>query len=114
MTINEALFSNSMFLLWPSRVLSFSARRFRVVIQDFLRNEWTIRIPFLSVPYTAQWGDEKLIEVQTSVFQIRSSWAQFCRFQRFERLEKSVSYVFSIRLNIPTPPASTILNCCPH
>jgi hypothetical protein len=40
-------------------------------------------------------------------FQIRSSSAQFCRFLRFGRLNKSISCVFSISLNIPTPPAST-------
>jgi len=34
--------------------------------------------------------------------------AQFCRFLRFERLEKSISSVFSIALNIPTPPASIL------
>ena len=33
---------------------------------------------------------------------------QFCRFLRFERLEKSISSVFSIPLNIPTPPASIL------
>jgi hypothetical protein len=32
----------------------------------------------------------------------------FCRFLRFSRLEKPVTYVFSIPLSIPTPPASTI------
>ena len=32
----------------------------------------------------------------------------FCRFLRFERLEKSISSVFSIALNIPTPPASIL------
>src|SRR6266403_1693687 len=41
-------------------------------------------------------------------FQIRSSWAQFRGIVRFRRVEKSITYVFSIRLNIPTPPASTI------
>jgi hypothetical protein len=43
------------------------------------------------------------------VFQIRSSWPQFYGLLRFERLEKSISCVFSAILNIPTPPASTIL-----
>ena len=43
-------------------------------------------------------------------FQIRSSWVQFVRFLSFERLAKSITYVFSIRVNIPTPPASTILS----
>ena len=44
-----------------------------------------------------------------AVFQIRSSWAQFCRFLRFWRVEKSISCVFSTAMNIPTPPASKIL-----
>jgi hypothetical protein len=37
---------------------------------------------------------------------MRSSWTQFYRVLRFWRLEKSVSCVFSIPLDIPTPPAS--------
>jgi hypothetical protein len=41
------------------------------------------------------------------VFQLRSSLAPFDSFSRFERVEKSVSYVFSTNLLIPTPPAST-------
>ena len=45
-----------------------------------------------------------------AAFQIRSSWAQFCRFKRFWRLEKSITCVFSIALNIPTPPASKVLS----
>ncbi len=48
-------------------------------------------------------------QVEGTAFQIRSSWAQFCRFLRFVRLEKSITYVFSIPLNIPTPPASKVL-----
>jgi hypothetical protein len=44
---------------------------------------------------------------ENPAFQIRSSRGQFCRVLRFRRLEKSISYVFSISLNIPTPPAST-------
>jgi len=34
-------------------------------------------------------------------FQIRSSWAQFRRILRFWRVEKSITWVFSIRVNIP-------------
>src|SRR5215472_9430700 len=43
-----------------------------------------------------------------SAFQIRSSCAQFLRLWRFERLAISITCLFSIPLNIPTPPASTI------
>ena len=43
-----------------------------------------------------------------SVFQIRSSLPQFCRVPRFWRLSNSITYVFSVTLNNPTPPASTI------
>jgi hypothetical protein len=39
---------------------------------------------------------------ENPAFQIRSSYAQFSRFLCLERLEKSISYVFSIPLNIPT------------
>jgi len=46
-------------------------------------------------------GGEKL------VFQIRSNWAPFLRFWIFEPVDFSITYVFSIPLNIPTPPAST-------
>jgi hypothetical protein len=35
--------------------------------------------------------------------------AKFCRSCRLRLLEKSVNYVFSMPLNIPTPPASTSL-----
>jgi hypothetical protein len=42
-----------------------------------------------------------------SVFQIRSSWAQFLMRQRFVRLEKSITCVFSISLKVPIPPAGT-------
>src|SRR6266849_1659637 len=45
---------------------------------------------------------------EKSAFQIRSSQPQFSLFLRFWRLEKSISCVFSIPLNIPTAPASTI------
>lgn len=38
------------------------------------------------------------------MFQIRSSWAQFCSIARFERVEFSITSVFSTTLNIPTPP----------
>ena len=41
---------------------------------------------------------------EKAAFQIRSSWAQFCRILRFWRVEKSITYVFSTSLNIPTPP----------
>jgi hypothetical protein len=40
----------------------------------------------------------------------RSRQAQFCRVLRFWRLEKSISCVFSIRLNISIPPAGTIFS----
>jgi len=42
-----------------------------------------------------------------SVFQIRSSFSPFGSFQRFERVENAISYLFSARTVIPTPPAST-------
>jgi hypothetical protein len=45
-----------------------------------------------------------------SAFQIRSSWAQFLRFSIFVRVNFSVTCVLSIPLNIPTPPASTIIS----
>lgn len=35
--------------------------------------------------------------------------AKFCRSWRLRLFEKSVNYVFSMPLNIPTPPASTSL-----
>lgn len=49
------------------------------------------------------WGGEKL------AFQLRSSWAQFRRVLRFWRVAKSITYVFSTPLNVPTPPASKLL-----
>src|SRR5260221_178409 len=45
--------------------------------------------------------------VMQAAFQIRSSWTQFLRFSIFERLDFSITYVFSIPLNIPTPPPPT-------
>jgi hypothetical protein len=48
------------------------------------------------------------LEGEKAAFQIRSRWAQFLMRERFWRVEKSITYVFSISLNIPTPPASTI------
>jgi hypothetical protein len=39
---------------------------------------------------------------------MRSSWAQFLRFSIFERIDFSITYVFSTNLHIPTPSASTI------
>jgi hypothetical protein len=47
--------------------------------------------------------------MENCAFQIRSSSRHFCRFLRFARLEKSISCVFSMPLNIPTPPASTLI-----
>jgi len=38
---------------------------------------------------------------------MRSSQAQFLRFLIFERLEDSISCLFSMILNIPIPPAGT-------
>jgi hypothetical protein len=49
-------------------------------------------------------------ENENPAFQIRSRQAQFCRVLRFWRLEKSISCVFSIRLNISIPPAGTIFS----
>jgi hypothetical protein len=46
---------------------------------------------------------------QISAFQIRSSWAQFLSFSIFRRVNFSITCVFSMAQNIPTPPASTIL-----
>jgi len=51
---------------------------------------------------------EVRLRMKKPVFQLRSSWTQFLIRERFVRLEKSISYVFSTRMNIPTPPASTI------
>jgi hypothetical protein len=45
---------------------------------------------------------------ENPTFQIRSSWAQFSRFERFQRFYVSITYVFSMNTNIPTPPASTM------
>jgi hypothetical protein len=45
---------------------------------------------------------------ENPTFQIRSSWARFSRFERFQRFYFSITYVFSMNTNIPTPPASTI------
>ena len=42
-------------------------------------------------------------------FQLRSSWPRFLSPERFVRLDFAITYVFSIPLNIPTPPAPTIL-----
>jgi hypothetical protein len=47
---------------------------------------------------------------ENPAFQIRSSQAQFLTRERFWRVEKSITCVFSTKLNIPTPPASTILS----
>jgi hypothetical protein len=47
-------------------------------------------------------------QAQKAAFQIRSSWAQFHGIVRFWRVAKSITYVFSTSMNIPTPPASTI------
>src|SRR5262249_18420111 len=53
-------------------------------------------------------SEEEIIEVlarlQKPVFQIRSSLAQFPMRERFVRLDFSISSVFSIPRNIPTPP----------
>jgi len=46
--------------------------------------------------------------MKNPVFQIRSSWAQFLLRQRFLLLDFSITYVFSMRMNIPIPPAGTI------
>lgn len=45
-----------------------------------------------------------------SAFQIRSSWAQFLSIWIFVLFVFSITYVFSIHLNFPIPPAGTILN----
>jgi hypothetical protein len=45
---------------------------------------------------------------ENPTFQIRSSWPQLSRFERFQRLYFSTTYVFPMNANIPTPPASTI------
>ena len=39
-----------------------------------------------------------------AVFQIRSSLARFLTAERFERSEKSISSMFSTRMDLPTPP----------
>jgi hypothetical protein len=41
---------------------------------------------------------------RNTVFQIRSSWAQFVMQERFQRVPKSMTCIFSMSLNIPTPP----------
>jgi hypothetical protein len=45
-----------------------------------------------------------LVSQRRPVFQIRSNWTQFPSFLSFVRLDFSISCVFSIRVNIPTPP----------
>ena len=40
-------------------------------------------------------------------FQIRSSWARFCRIVRFYRLQFSISSLSSEPMEIPIPPAGT-------
>jgi len=52
-------------------------------------------------------GIKTLGDAPKSVFQIRSSWAQFLILERLVRLEKSISCVFSTSVNIPIPPAGT-------
>jgi hypothetical protein len=47
---------------------------------------------------------------ENPAFQIRSSWAKLSRLERFQRLYFSITYVFSVNQNIPTPPASTIFS----
>src|SRR6185369_13820402 len=42
-----------------------------------------------------------------AAFQIRSSWTQFLMPERFLRVENSTTYVFSIDLHSPIPPAGT-------
>src|SRR5258708_12519201 len=59
------------------------------------------------LPEKGDLPDEIGEQAKKSAFQIRSSWAQFLRFSIFERVDFSITYVFSIPLNIPTPPAST-------
>jgi hypothetical protein len=44
---------------------------------------------------------------ENPTFQIRSSWAQFSRFERFQLFYFSITYVFSMNMNIPTPTVST-------
>lgn len=44
------------------------------------------------------------------MFQIRSSWARFLILERFVLLGFSITYVFSTRLDIPTPPASKLVH----
>jgi hypothetical protein len=49
-------------------------------------------------------ADLNFTDRQKSRVQIRSSGAQFLMSVRFKRLENSISCLFSIRLDIPTPP----------
>jgi hypothetical protein len=44
-----------------------------------------------------------------AAFQIRSSWTQFLMPERFLRVENSTTYVFSIDLHSPIPPAGTMI-----
>ena len=52
--------------------------------------------------------DGSLAEI--SVYPPCTSLPRMCCFCRFLRLMKSISYVLSVRVRIPTPPASTISN----
>ena len=41
---------------------------------------------------------------ENPAFQIRSSWGQLSRFERFQRLYFSITYAFSTPANVPTSP----------
>ena len=49
----------------------------------------------------------QLMGEEKAMFQLRSSRARIQRTERLERVGTSISCVFSIRLFLPTPPAST-------
>jgi len=60
------------------------------VRQELFENTNAMGLPSLRAKKTGILGSQD----ETAVFLIRSSWAQFCRFLRFGRVEKSISCVF--------------------
>ena len=73
----------------------------RIETQDYFRRRMRNRAP---VRDSSCCSGRPHKEVKNLAFQIRSSWAQFLRFSIFERVDFSITTVFSTRLNIPPPP----------
>src|ERR1700674_4913324 len=79
-------------------------RRFSLIRNDANRARRSFSIGFArhkEVSLNNSWGS------QLYAFQIRSSWAQFLRPVRFERIAFSISSLFATSPQILTPPAST-------